>query len=157
MPATVKTEASSNSVKKEAASTTRRRTKSKDSVEAAVPLPTVTEDVPLDEDVNMKVKAAAPRRVSPAASVAPTPRPSPSTTTTGVAKTHAKSPMSAKPHDEELTMASGLVLDHFGPTVQSVFDCLAMKGDLPFLAVLAYMKKRCSKIENMDRTAVVIR
>jgi len=76
-------------------------------------------------------------------------------TTTGVAKTHTTSPMSTKPHDEELTMASGLVLDHFGPTVQSVFDCLAMKGQLPFLGILACMKKRCSKIENVDRTAVV--
>ena len=134
-------------VKKESAQgvSSRKRTRSNSDATSKAsiapnPMPTIDEKIQSTHAHDQEDVKPAPRRVSP--SIAP-PRAQPdapsttTTTTTGVAKTHTTSPMSSKPHDEELTMASGLVLDHFGPTVQSVFDCLAMKGELPFLAILA--------------------
>ena len=72
-------------------------------------------------------------------------------------KTHFRSPLSSCFHDESLTLASGVVLDRFGPTVQTVFDCLASKGPLTLFELRKLLKQTCSKVENSDRKDVMSR
>ncbi|GMH91180.1 hypothetical protein TL16_g11981 [Triparma laevis f. inornata] len=85
----------------------------------------------------------------------PTPTPPSTSTTSTTAKTHTTSPLSSHLHSSHLTLSSTLILDHFGPTVQTVFDCLALKGDLGFEDLRAVLRKVCGKVENGDRRRVV--
>ena len=71
------------------------------------------------------------------------------------AKTHYLSPISTSPHDPHLTMASGIVLDHLGPTVQTVFDCLSSRGPVAYSQLLFFLTAALSKPVSADRKAAV--
>ncbi|GMI31302.1 hypothetical protein TeGR_g4719 [Tetraparma gracilis] len=72
------------------------------------------------------------------------------------ARTHSKSPISTAPHDPLLSLSSSLVLDHFGPSVQTVYDCLLARGPLSLQSLLSFLSASLSKKPTPDRAAVIL-
>lgn len=68
------------------------------------------------------------------------------------------SPLSSLPHDATLTLASNCIRDYFGPTVQTVADCLESRGSASTLSQLvSAIRGQCSREWNDERERIVAR
>lgn len=68
------------------------------------------------------------------------------------------SPLSSLPHDATLTLASNCIRDTFGPTVQTVADCLQTRGGASTLAqIVAAIRGTCRRVWNEERERLVAR
>lgn len=69
-----------------------------------------------------------------------------------------RSPLSSHPHDPSLELSSNCIRDHFGPTVQTVWDCLASLGGKCSLPVIIQrIRTLCKRDINDDREMLVRR
>jgi DNA-directed RNA polymerase III subunit RPC3 len=69
-----------------------------------------------------------------------------------------RSPLSSLPHDAKLTLASNCIRDYFGPTVQTVADCLESRGGSSTLAQLVVaIRGQCRRVWNEERERLVAR
>ena len=82
------------------------------------------------------------------------PTSNPSTTAIS-AKTHTNSPISTKHKNSKLTICSGLILNNFGPSVQTIFDCISSRGELTYNSLLSFLTLTLSKQTNSDRQQVI--
>jgi DNA-directed RNA polymerase III subunit RPC3 len=67
------------------------------------------------------------------------------------------SPLSSLPHDPVVTLASNCIRDYFGPTVQTVADCLQTRGGSSSLAqLITAIRGQCRRVWNEERERLVV-
>ena len=67
------------------------------------------------------------------------------------------SPLSSLPHDPAVTLASNCIRDYFGPTVQTVADCLQTRGGSSSLAqLITAICGQCRRVWNEERERLVM-
>lgn len=70
------------------------------------------------------------------------------------------SPLTTQTDNAPLTLASNSIRDYFGPTVQTVFDCLVSRGNTPpptLLQILQSIRRTCQRDINAERMRLVDR
>ena len=67
------------------------------------------------------------------------------------------SPLSSLPHNPPVEVASNCVRDYFGPTVQTVADCLHSRGESTMPQILSAVRRQCRRVLNEERERLVDR
>jgi len=68
-----------------------------------------------------------------------------------------RSPLSSAPHDPPLDLASDCIRDFFGPTVQTVSDCLQSRGPSTLPQLVSKIRSQCRRVLNEERERLVDR
>jgi len=68
-----------------------------------------------------------------------------------------RSPLSSLPHDPPVDLASNCIRDFFGPTVQTVADCLQSRGPSTLSQIVKKIQSTCQRETNEERERLVDR
>ena len=68
-----------------------------------------------------------------------------------------RSPLSPCPSDPPLDLASDCIRDYFGPSVQTVADCLRSRGPSTIAQLVSRIRSQCRRVVNEERERLVER